>query len=163
MQNKIIFAMVAVAIIIIAAIGGAMMLGDTDDADEPIIGEDVDFAGREIQTVEDLNDGIVAIGQDSFRWMTYFGLADKCIMIDINDKTNFMGKSFISKAAPIDDVNEYDANDFSHTNCGITSMMWEHIDGRTVAGRGPVSSRPTSQTNTVAPCRRFNVVDITTI
>ena len=50
--------------------------------------------------------------------MTYFGLADKCIMIDINDKTNFMGKSFMYHGRALADVNESDANDFSHTNCG---------------------------------------------
>jgi iron complex transport system substrate-binding protein len=120
MQRKIIFAIAAVAIIIIAAVGGSMLLQGPDEGNESVIGEDIDFAGREIQTVTDLDHGIVAIGQDSFRWMTYFGLADHCIMIDINDKTNFMGKSFMYHGRALADVNESDANDFSHTNCGIT-------------------------------------------
>ncbi|NLX46997.1 MAG: ABC transporter substrate-binding protein [Euryarchaeota archaeon] len=120
MENKVLFAIVAVAIVVIAAIGGVMLLGGGNDANEPVVGEDTDFAGREIQAVTDLNGGIVAIGQDSFRWMTYFGLADRCVMIDINDRTNFMGKSFMYHGRALADVNESDANDFSHTNCGIT-------------------------------------------
>jgi len=42
-------------------------------------------------------------------------------MIDINDKTNFMGKTFMYYGRTLADVDESDANDFSHTNCGITT------------------------------------------
>jgi iron complex transport system substrate-binding protein len=121
MQKNAIYAIFIVAILVAGAIGGVLLLnGDDDGGETPVVGEDVDFVGREIQVVEDLDRGIVAIGQDAFRWVTYYGLADKCIMIDINDKTNFMGKSFMYVGRTLADVNESDANDFSHTNCGIT-------------------------------------------
>ena len=119
MEQKKIFAVIVVAVLLVAGIAAIILLGDEGKA-EDVVGENVDFVGREIQVVEDLDNGIVAIGQDSFRWMTYFGLADKCIMIDINDRTNFMGKTFMYYGRALADVDESDANDFSHINCGIT-------------------------------------------
>ena len=122
MEKKVIFAISTVAILIVAALGGILLLNGNDGDDTtPVIGVDIDFVGREIEPVDNLDDGIVAIGQDTFRWMTYYGLADKCVMIDINDKTNFMGKSFMYVGRTLADVNESNANDFSHTNCGITT------------------------------------------
>ncbi|WP_019177788.1 TroA family protein [Methanomassiliicoccus luminyensis] len=119
MEQKKIFAVIVVAVLLVAGIAAITLLGDGGKA-EDVVGENVDFVGREIQVVENLDNGIVAIGQDSFRWMTYFGLADKCIMIDINDRTNFMGKTFMYYGRALADVDESDENDFSHTNCGIT-------------------------------------------
>ena len=97
---------------------------------EPVPQETVDFAGKPIERAESLDNGIVAVGQDSFRWMTYFGLADRCVMVDMNDMTNYLGKSFMYVGRALVDIEGGDsakltAEDparayFTHTNCGIT-------------------------------------------
>lgn len=81
--------------------------------------------------MSDLDGGIVAVGQDSFRWMTYFGLADKCVMVDQNDMTNYLGKTFmyVGRAqVDIDGGNSAKLSDadaarkyFTHSNCAITT------------------------------------------
>lgn len=113
-MNRLAFVSVAaVAILVIA--GAAIVVTNNNENDQT----GKDFAGMEINPVENLDNGIVAVGQDSFRWVTYFGLADKCVMVDMNDKTNYMGKAFmyVGKAQALT------ANPdlrFTSTNCGIT-------------------------------------------
>ena len=125
MDSKFI-AIGVVAVLAIAGVGYAIYAMGGDD-NNGIVGEDVDFVGRSIQPVENVDDGIVAIGQDSFRWMTYFGLADKCVMIDTNDRTNFMGKAFMYIGRALADVSETDLNDYTHANCAITAGDVSHI------------------------------------
>ncbi|MBR7153522.1 MAG: ABC transporter substrate-binding protein [Candidatus Methanomethylophilaceae archaeon] len=112
-----------IAVVAVACAGFLIMNDSGDDSG--------DFAGREIVPVENFDDGIVAVGQDSFRWVTYFGLADKCVMVDQNDMTNYLGKSFMyvgraqvdieggdsAKLSSGDAARKY----FTHTNCGITT------------------------------------------
>lgn len=85
-------AVIAVALVAILVVAGAAVIFTMDDGEKSA---GSDFAGYEINPVDNLDNGIVAVGQDSFRWVTYFGLASKCVMIDMNDKTNYMGKSFM--------------------------------------------------------------------
>lgn len=115
MNTKIFAAIAVVAVVIIAGAAVAFTGNGSDNTDS----SDKDFAGYAIEPVSDLDKGIVAIGQDSFRWMTYFGLADKCVMVDMNDKTNYMGKSFmyVGKAQAL--ASNPDLK-FTSTNCGLT-------------------------------------------
>lgn len=118
-------------VIIVIALAGAFLLMNNGTGDGPG-GNDVlrDFADQPVEPVENLEDGIVAVGQDSFRWVTYFGLADKCVMVDQNDMTNYLGKSFMYVGRAQVDIEGGDSakltdNDparkyFTHTNCGIT-------------------------------------------
>lgn len=124
MDQKGIIAIVIVAILAVA--GASVLLMDGKTA--PNL-ENKDFANQDIVPVDNLDNGVVAIGQDSFRWATYFGIADKCVMVDQNDMSNFLGKSFMyygralvdiensATTTPGDDARKY----FTHTNCGITS------------------------------------------
>lgn len=116
MKQTSVISIVAVAIIVIAAVA-VLVMNNGDDG--PDIDPTKDFAGMDIVPVGDLDDGIVAIGQDSFRWVTYFGLADRCVMVDRNDSTNYMGKSFMyvgkAQALMVDPDLKY-----TSTNCGIT-------------------------------------------
>lgn len=113
-MNRLAFVSVAVIAILVIA-GAAIVVTNNDENDK--IGKD--FAGMEINPVENLDNGIVAVGQDSFRWVTYFGLADKCVMVDMNDKTNYMGKAFmyVGKAQALTANSDLK---FTSTNCGIT-------------------------------------------
>ena len=109
---------IAVAVVAIIAIAGAAIVitGGNGGNDSGI---EKDFAGMEIVPVDNLDNGIVAVGQDSFRWVTYFGLADECVMVDMNDKTNYMGKSFmyVGKAQAL---TAHPDLKFTTTNCGVT-------------------------------------------
>lgn len=90
-------AIIAVAVVAVLVIAGAavVLTKDNGNGGDSEWDPSKDFAGYTIKPVENLDGGIVAIGQDSFRWMTYFGVADKCVMVDLNDKTNYMGKAFM--------------------------------------------------------------------
>lgn len=116
-KTKII-ALAAVVVLIIAGICAAIVF--TDDKDDSYDWPNKDFCGYDIVPVDNLDDGIVAVGQDSFRWVTYFGLASKCVMIDMNDKTNYMGKSFmyVGKAQAMRDNPDLK---FTNANCGVTA------------------------------------------
>ncbi len=74
MIDKKIIAIAAVAILVVAGISAIMIIGNDDEDSK----DSTDFAGKELEVADNLDNGIVAVGQDSFRWMTYFGLADKC-------------------------------------------------------------------------------------
>ena len=125
-KNLMIIAVVAIVIVVAAA---AFVLLNNGSGDNKFDYE-TDFAGKPIEIADNLDDGIVAVGQDSFRWMTYFGLANKCVMIDMNDMTNYLGKSFMYNGRAVVDIEGGDsaklsADDparafFTHTNCGIT-------------------------------------------
>ena len=91
--QKSIVAIIIVAVIIVAGVGVYFFTSASDDDETNTV--NIDFAGQEIVPVSNLDGGIVAVGQDSFRWMTYFGLADKCVMVDQNDMTNYLGKTFM--------------------------------------------------------------------
>ena len=99
-KNLMIIAVVAVVIIVAAA---AFVLLNNGSGDNKFDYE-TDFAGKPIEVADNLDDGIVAVGQDSFRWMTYFGLADKCVMVDMNDMTNYLGKSFMYNGRALVDI-----------------------------------------------------------
>lgn len=88
-------AVIAVAVVAIILVAGAAVVMMNDNGEKSVSDSSKDFYGKEIVPVDNLDNGIVAIGQDSFRWITYFGLADKCVMVDMNDKTNYMGKAFM--------------------------------------------------------------------
>ena len=125
MQKSIMYAILAAAIIAVAGIciyaltnnGGG---GGNESHDEPL----KDFSGYEVRAVNDLSRGIVAVGQDSFRWVTYFGLADKCVMVDMNDKTNYLGKAFMyqGKAQALNGAKPISGQDLAFTtaNCSVT-------------------------------------------
>lgn len=121
---------VAFATVIIIAVAGTACVVSFDNGNSGTDGN-TDFAGYEIKPVENLDKGIVAVGQDSFRWVTYFGLADKCVMVDMNDKTNYMGKSFmyVGKAQALTANNDLK---YTSTNCGITAD-----DVRTIINLNP--------------------------
>ncbi len=124
MNKKAVIAVVVVAVMVIAA-SAVLFMDGGDDKSNTVM---TDFAGQEVVPVNNLDDGIIAVGQDSFRWVTYFGLADKCIMVDQNDMSNFLGKSFMyygralvdiegsATVSPGEEARVY----FTHTNCGIT-------------------------------------------
>ena len=129
MDSKTLHVLGAVVIVAAVACAGAFLIMNNDpEGGNPGL---KDFAGQPVETVENLDNGIIAVGQDSFRWVTYFGLADKCVMIDQNDMSNFLGKSFMyvgrgqvdidggnSATLGTDDAaRKY----FTHTNCGITT------------------------------------------
>ena len=99
-KNLMIIAVVAVVIVVAAA---AFVLLNNGSGDNKFDYE-TDFAGKPIEVADNLDDGIVAVGQDSFRWMTYFGLADKCVMVDMNDMTNYLGKSFMYNGRALVDI-----------------------------------------------------------
>ncbi|WP_400203779.1 ABC transporter substrate-binding protein [Candidatus Methanomassiliicoccus intestinalis] len=127
--QKSIVAIIIVAVIIVAGVGVYFFTSASDDDETNTV--NIDFAGQEIVPASDLDGGIVAVGQDSFRWMTYFGLADKCVMVDQNDMTNYLGKTFMyvgraqvdidggdsAKLSDADAARKY----FTHSNCAITT------------------------------------------
>lgn len=127
--QKSIAAIIIVAVIVVAGVGVYFFTSGSEN-DEPNTAN-TDFAGQEIVPVDNLDNGIVAVGQDSFRWMTYFGLADKCVMVDYNDMSNYLGKTFMyvgraevdidgadsAKLTDSDPARKY----FTHENVGITS------------------------------------------
>ncbi|AGN25943.1 hypothetical protein A3206_06865 [Candidatus Methanomassiliicoccus intestinalis] len=127
--QKSIVAIIIVAVIIVAGVGVYFFTSASDDDETNTV--NIDFAGQEIVPVSNLDGGIVAVGQDSFRWMTYFGLADKCVMVDQNDMTNYLGKTFMyvgraqvdidggdsAKLSDADAARKY----FTHSNCAITT------------------------------------------
>ena len=126
--QKSIAAIIIVAVIVVAGVGVYFFTSGSDN-NEPNTAN-TDFAGQEIVPVDNLDNGIVAIGQDSFRWMTYFRLADKCVMVDQNDLNNYLGKTFMYVGrAEVDidgaDSAKLDGTDarkyFTHENVGITS------------------------------------------
>ena len=127
-QSKSIAIVVVVAAIIVVA--GAAYYVTKDKSSDDSFSYDTDFADKELEIVDNLDNGIVAVGQDSFRWMTYFGLADKCVMVDQNDMTNYLGKSFMYVGRAVVDIEGGDSAKlsgddparayFTHTNCGIT-------------------------------------------
>lgn len=126
--QKSIAAIIIVAAIVVAGVGVYFFTSGSDN-DEPNTAN-TDFVGQEIVPVENLDNGIVAVGQDSFRWMTYFGLADKCVMVDQNDLNNYLGKTFMYVGrAQVDidgaDSAKLDGTDarkyFTHSNCAITT------------------------------------------
>ena len=116
MKQTSVIAVAVVAIILVAGAAFVVMNGNGGGS-----GSDStkDFADRDIMSVDNLDNGIVAVGQDSFRWITYFGLADKCVMVDMNDKTNYMGKAFmyVGKAQAL---SSHPDLQFTTTNCGVT-------------------------------------------
>lgn len=127
--QKSIAAIILVAVIVVAGVG--VYFFTSASGDDKTNSANTDFVGQEIVPVDNLDNGIVAIGQDSFRWMTYFGLADKCVMVDQNDMTNYLGKSFMyvgraqvdieggdsAKLTDSDPARKY----FTHSNCAITT------------------------------------------
>lgn len=125
-DKKTFLAVAAIAIVIVAAAAVLLTNKDTPADDTGL----KDFAGQEIMTVENLDNGVIAVGQDSFRWATYFGIADKCVMIDQNDMTNYLGKAFMYHGRATVDIEGGDSAKltgddaarkyFTHTNCGIT-------------------------------------------
>ena len=129
MDKKALIAIAAVAILLIAGVGVFVATSD-DDSDKKEPTEALkDFAGQDVVPVENLDRGIVAVGQDTFRWVTMFGLADKCVMVDQNDMSNFLGKSFMyigraqvdiansNTVTPDDDTRKH----FTHSNCAVTA------------------------------------------
>ena len=68
--QKSIVAIIIVAVIIVAGVGVYFFTSASDDDETNTV--NIDFAGQEIVPVSNLDGGIVAVGQDSFRWMTYF-------------------------------------------------------------------------------------------
>ena len=114
MERSSVIAIAVVALVALAATGAAIIYDES-----PVDGESKDFAGFEITPVDNLDNGIVAIGQDSFRWITYFGLSEKCVMVDLNDKTNYMGKAFmyVGKARALE--NNPDLK-FTSVNCEVS-------------------------------------------
>ena len=137
-SNTIVVATVLVAIIVVAA--AAIYISNNKETE--VTTSAVDFAGQEIVTVDNLDGGIVAVGQDTFRWVTYFGLADKCVMVDQNDMSNFLGKAFMYSGRAQVDIDGGDSATltgddgarkyFTHTNCGITME-----DARTIVELNP--------------------------
>jgi iron complex transport system substrate-binding protein len=125
MNNKYI-ALIVAAVVVAAGTASAIYFLSGPGGDGKIIGTDVDFVGRDITQADDLNGGIVAIGQDSFRWITYFGLADRCVMIDTNDRMNFMGKAFMFVGRALANVGDSD-DDYTHANCAVTPGDVERI------------------------------------
>jgi len=129
-------------VIIIAAVGAFLILGGGSQDHEKEFDYETDFAGKPIEVVDDLDNGIVAVGQDTFRWMTYFKLADRCVMVDQNDMTNYLGKAFMYVGRSQVDIEggnsaTLTADDparafFTHTNCGITDA-----DVRTIISLDP--------------------------
>jgi iron complex transport system substrate-binding protein len=127
MEKKALIAIVAVIAVIAVGCVAYMLFANPSDPGKDY---ETDFANKQIEIVDNLDDGIVAVGQDSFRWMTYFGLADKCVMVDMNDMTNYLGKSFMYVGRALVDIEGGDsatlkADDparayFTHTNCGVT-------------------------------------------
>lgn len=127
MANTKIVSLAVVAILVIAGIAAVVMMNDRDDDSNNAT---KDFAGQEIVPVKNLDNGIVAVGQDSMRWVTYFGLADKCVMVDMNDMSNYLGKSFMYIGRAVVNIEGGDSATltgsdaarmyFTHTNCGIT-------------------------------------------
>ena len=113
-MNRLAFVSITVVAILVIA-GVAVVVTNDNGSDQ----SNKDFAGMKITPVENLDNGIVAVGQDSFRWVTYFGLADKCVMVDMNDKTNYMGKAFmyVGKAQALTANPDLK---FTSTNCGVT-------------------------------------------
>ena len=115
MQGKAIVAIAAVVILVAAGVGVMIAMGGNNSGDQE------DFAGYKVEKVENLDNGIVAVGQDSFRWVTYFGLSDKCVMVDMNDKTNYLGKSFmyVGKTNAINNTLGKTLK-FTSANCSVT-------------------------------------------
>lgn len=126
--QKSIAAIILVAVIVVAGVG--VYFFTSASGDDKTNSANTDFVGQEIVPVDNLDNGIVAVGQDSFRWMTYFGLADKCVMVDKNDMSNYLGKSFMYVGRAQVDIEGADSAKlggtaaekyFTHENVGITS------------------------------------------
>lgn len=118
MQKNVIIAIAAIIVIAAAGVGVMVAVNNNGSSDSS-----EDFAGYEVKTVDNLDNGIVAVGQDSFRWVTYFGLSDKCVMVDKNDSTNYLGKMFMyqGKANALNNAKSISGQDlkFTSVNCGI--------------------------------------------
>lgn len=130
MKQNAIIAVAVVAVLVIA--GAAVVLTmDNGKGGDSEWDPSKDFAGYTIKPVENFDNGIVAIGQDAFRWMTYFGVADKCVMVDLNDKTNYMGKAFmyVGKGQALE------AN--SDLQYGVGNCMIQPADVRTILDLKP--------------------------
>ena len=136
-------AIIVVAIVAIAGVSAFIIVNNNSNNDQgQKFDYNTDFANKPLEIVDNLDNGIVAVGQDSFRWMTYFGLADKCVMVDQNDMTNYLGKSFMYVGRAVVDIEGGNsatlaADDparayFTHTNCGITDA-----DVATIIGLKP--------------------------
>ena len=127
MNQKVIILLAAIIVVIA---GASVFLLMNNSSQDQKFDYDTDFAGKPLEIPDNLDNGIVAVGQDSFRWMTYFELADKCVMVDQNDMSNFLGKSFMYVGRAVVDIKDsasakLTADDparkyFTHTNCGIT-------------------------------------------
>lgn len=115
MQGKAVIAIAAVIVLVAAGVGVIIATSGNSS------GNLEDFAGYKVEKADNLDNGIVAVGQDSFRWVTYFGLADKCVMVDMNDKTNYLGKSFmyVGKAQALNNTLEKTLK-FTSANCSVT-------------------------------------------
>lgn len=85
MDGKIPTVFAAIMIVAAAATGVAVGYLAFHDDSSPVNGDIVDAAGRMIEAPDDLDDGIVTIGVGALRFISYFNLNDKVVMVDLGD------------------------------------------------------------------------------
>ena len=95
MENKQI-AIILASILVVASIGVAFYAFSGND-DNGSNGYDLnkDAVGRDVVVPDDINNGIVTIGVGTMRWVSYFQLEEKVVVRDMNDTSNYMGKSYM--------------------------------------------------------------------
>lgn len=89
MDKKVIIAILAAAIIVVAAVGIFMGTGDKDNDDKPT-GETVtDALGREVEIPSNLDRGIITLGSNGpLRFASMFDVIDDIIEVDKGDVTD---------------------------------------------------------------------------
>jgi len=94
MENKQI-AVILAGILIVASLGVAVYAFSKDSNNSNSYDLNKDAVGRDVVIPGNIDDGIVTIGVGTMRWVSYFGLEDSVVIRDMNDTTNYMGKSYL--------------------------------------------------------------------
>ncbi|MFA7342474.1 MAG: hypothetical protein WCY65_04840, partial [Candidatus Methanomethylophilaceae archaeon] len=123
-MNKQMPVTIAIVLVLLAgAVGfGAGYIVYNNSSDELPDGV-IDAVGRSVQIPESLDDGIVTVGVDTLRFVSYFNLNEKVVMVDLGDK------SAAQRGKAYQYAYEYntDANLTSHTHNGLPSADIEAI------------------------------------
>ena len=94
MNNKIL-TIIIVAIVAIAGVAGAVLLLNNNGNKNPDYDLSKDAVGRDVVIPNNLEDGIVPVGVGALRWVSYFGMDGNVVMKDLNDNSNYLGKSYL--------------------------------------------------------------------
>ncbi|MGE4275304.1 MAG: ABC transporter substrate-binding protein [Candidatus Methanomethylophilaceae archaeon] len=123
-MNKQMPVTIAIVLVLLAgAVGfGAGYVVYNNSGEEQPTGV-IDAVGRSVQIPDSLDDGIVTVGVDTLRFVSYFNLNEKVVMVDAGDKSPTQN----GKAYQYAYGYYTDANLTSHTHNGLPSADIEAI------------------------------------